>query len=361
MLTDTAVGQRTARAGSPPRAARIAAAWRSIVDALTTAPAPSPDARSVPAGRRLAIVAGVAAWAFALSLVYMSRRGFYGDFYYPWLAAQHVLAGRSPYLELPGGGVYPTSSAFAYPLPTALFAIPFSFLPLPVAGALFFALSSALLAFAVTRDGYWRLPIFLSAPFISAATQAQWSPLIVAAGLLPALGFLAVLKPNIGLAIAAYRPTRRVVIGGSLVLLASLAVAPHWPIEWLRNSTSSGVEALHRPPVLETGGVLLLLALLRWRAPEARLLLVMACVPQLLFWNDQLPLMLVARTRREVLLLTVLGSVGYMAWELLLAPGENYGLAAARYIMVFLYLPALVLVLLRKAAAAPAALPQSAG
>ena len=303
---------------------------------------PSPDAVTVPTRRRIVIAFLIAACAFVLSFLYMSRRNFYGDFFYPWFAARLLLQGHSPYLAIPGSGIYPVVTPFVYPLPAVLLTVPVASLALPLASALFFSASTGLLAFGLMHDGYYRLPLFVSAPFISAATQAQWSPIVCAAAFLPSLGFLIVMKPNLGLAIAAFRPGWRMAVGATVVLLASLVAYPAWPAEWLHNVQRL---PLHGSPITVPGGILVLVALLFWRLPEARLLVAMACVPQLLFWNDQLPLLLVARTRREALALTALSLVGYVAWQALLKPGDNYGPRAAPYILALIYLPALLVVL----------------
>jgi hypothetical protein len=125
-------------------------------------------------------------------------------------------------------------------------AFPFSFLHPNLAGAVFFGVSAALLAFAVTQEGYHRLPLFLSAPFFVAAALAQWAPLVIAAALLPSLQWLAIAKPNIGLAALVYRPTW---LGWGLSAafgLLSLVILPGWIWNW-RDSLPA---ADHPPPFL---------------------------------------------------------------------------------------------------------------
>ena len=77
--------------------------------------------------------------------------------------------------------------------------------------------------------------MLLGAAFIVAAGLGQWTPLVTATLLLPALGFLAVVKPNVGLASVAADPSRIRILGGGALLLLSLAFQPNWPAEWLRN------------------------------------------------------------------------------------------------------------------------------
>jgi hypothetical protein len=193
----------------------------------------------------------------------------------------------------------------------------------------------------------WRWPMFASAAFVMAASQGQWSPLIVIGALVPAAGFLAVLKPNLGLAAFAYRPTARGIALAGLALVLSLAVLPTWPWDWIRNlRTLEG----HPPPLFTISGSFLWLALLRWRTPEARLLLAMSAVPQLLFFADQLPLWLIPRTRTQTTLLSGLSLIGYGAFYLSLRQGQQYVPAAAPFVLAFIYLPALALVLFRPSA-----------
>jgi hypothetical protein len=47
------------------------------------------------------------------------------------------------------------------------------------------------------------------------------------------------------------------------------------------------------------------LAAVRWRDPDARLLFCFAAVPQVNFFYDQLPLLLIARDRKELLAFVV--------------------------------------------------------
>ena len=308
---------------------------------------PSPDARSVPLERRLVIACAIGLLAGALTFVHMGPGRFYGDFFYPWFAARLFQHGYDPYLAIPGTGIHPLSTPFAYPLPAVLAALPFSWLSFPLGSGLFFGACSAVLAYGLTRDGYYRLPLFLSAPFIGAALQAQWSPLVMIPAVIPALGFLAVLKPNLGLAVAAYRPTWWLLLGCIVLVAISLVIMPIWPLHWWQN--------VHRLPghgsaLLAPGGLLIVLAALRWRHPDGRLLLMMAIVPQVLFWYDQLPLLLIPRTFRESLILTLASNVGIAAWgaQYYSARPEVFGPAAAPYIIGSLYLPALLMVLLRR-------------
>lgn len=304
-----------------------------------------------PPGRRLAVAAGIAVVVGLLALALHARAGFWPDYVHPWQGARHLLAGRDPFLALPGGLPAPFEWPLLYPLTTVLAAAPFAALPLPVASALTMALSAGVLAWGLTRDDWDPLWLLASAPFVMAVNLGQWSPLVVAAALLPSLGFLATLKPNLGVAVFCWRPDWRIAAGSAAVLLVSLLILPAWPAEWLRAVRS--LEG-HPSPVLSGGGagLVLLVALARWRSADARLLLAMACLPQLLFFADQLPLLLVARTPRERRLLVACGLLAFVAWFLWASwrPAEAYVPAAQWFVLLGLYAPALIVVMRRSGA-----------
>lgn len=90
--------------------------------------------------------------------------------------------------------------------------------------------------------------------------------------------------------------------------LLSLLIMPSWPREWL----GARSRHLNYTPLLSWFGPILLLALIRWREPGARLLLGLALVPQRLLY-DQVALWLVPTTPRGSLLLTVASWIGMLA------------------------------------------------
>jgi hypothetical protein len=161
-----------------------------------------------------------------------------------------------------------------------------------------------------------------------AATLGQWSPLITAAALEPALGFVFAAKPNIGLAAWIYRPTRRAVVASIILFAASFAFLPRWPIDWVHN-ISGRPEKL--APVRTLLGPLLLLALARWREKESRLFVAMACLPQALFFYDQLPLWLIPRTLRQSLLLSLASFLLLLTWFHRIRPETLYVQSAIPY------------------------------
>jgi hypothetical protein len=98
------------------------------------------------------------------------------------------------------------------------------------------------------------------------------------------------------------------------------------------------------------GGLLLLLAVIRWRQPEARLLLVMSLIPQNFTFVDQLPLWLVARTFKEGVFLSVLSWGGLGAIRYLLPPSIapiDALLILGPVQVIICYMPCLILVLRR--------------
>ena len=263
------------------------------------------------------------------------------DFTYPWRAARVLLGGQDPYQLFQGGGDYPFN-IFYYPLPAALLATPVAPLRPEIAGAIFVGLSAALLGWAVLRDCPYRLPLFLSAPFVQAAILGQWSPILMAAALMPTLQFVAAAKPTIGLAAWVYRPSWRGIVGGLILVIVSLIILPRWPGEWLAAAPSS---AKYRGPATTLLGAFLLLGLLRWRRREGRLFVVMSVVPQLPVFYDQLLLWLIPSTIWRTLALSALSWVGYLAWYPHHTASTQNEIAFP-WMLFTIYAPALLLLLL---------------
>jgi hypothetical protein len=228
-------------------------------------------------------------------------------------------------------------------------AMPLSFLSEEWASLLFIALSTAVLCFLLTENGWDRMPLFLSAGFIAAARAGQWSPLMSAAWLSPFLAWAIAAKPNTGAALALARGSRRWLIlglsGGLLLLVISLLLMPDWPAYWIASLRAGyGIT----PRVLDKGGVLLLLALLRWRRPEARLIAALALIPQTPNWYEVLPLHLVPSTYRQSLAYSLVSSIGFVVTWLLVRndpPGRYFDVGSM--MVAFAYLPAVLMVLRR--------------
>src|SRR5439155_17280890 len=142
----------------------------------------------------------------------------------------------------------------------------------------------------------------------------------------------------------AYRPTAFGAITGGAIMLLSVLLMPGWLPQWLDGGAQS---IQHIAPVLTIwGGPLLLLAALRWRTPAGRLLLVMSCVPQFLFFYDQLLFWLIPRTRRESLWLSVCNVVGILLWiAASYWTDQPYPQIGRPFVLVASYFPALILAL----------------
>jgi hypothetical protein len=90
----------------------------------------------------------------------------------------------------------------------------------------------------------------------------------------------------------------------------------------------------------------LLLALLRWRLPEGRQLAALAFMPLSPHLYEAVPLLLVARTRREMLVLAACGTLGLAAGAVLpRSYGPDHGLIPWMVVLLTAYLPALAVVL----------------
>jgi len=101
-------------------------------------------------------------------------------------------------------------------------------------------------------------------------------------------------------------------------------------------------------PLASMGGPLLLVALLRWRRPDARLLLVLACVPQSFLFYDQLPLWLIPRTRLQSATLSLLSLVGLLLANQSLPANATTAQVSQNYwpmILATCYLPALAMIM----------------
>ena len=306
---------------------------------VSGASAPPPSRRA-----RLGVALAIGLASGAFTAFCLATAPIPSDFEFWWRAARLWTHGVDPYLLAPGAPGWPLPDRFFYPLPAVLVTVPFATLPLAVAGGLMSGAAAALLAWALTAEQFGLLWLFASPSFVMALKVGQWSPLLCAAALLPALGWLAVVKPTIGAAALTYRPTWRAVLGAVAFAAVSVAFLPSWPRDWLANLRSV---VAHPAPVLTPLGAPVLLALLRWRRPEARLLVAMACVPQLLFFSDQLPVALVARTRSQAATLAMCAVLAWLGWWARLRTGDLYVQSAAPWVIVGVYFPALVMVLLR--------------
>ncbi|HYL12097.1 MAG TPA: hypothetical protein VEV41_03630 [Terriglobales bacterium] len=270
----------------------------------------------------ISTVSGVFCW-------YLLHRFHQGaaDFQWAIRGAQHLLKHSNPY----------DTPLEQYPMTAALFGVPFVRLAGDVAAGIFFGISSGLLAFGLTRDGYTRLLVFLAFPYWAAMLTAQWSPLIMASAFFPLLLPVTLAKPQVGLPVAVTHLTRKGVVACAIWCALSLVLMPKWPLLWWKQLGNYQ----HFIPLLVRPGPLLLLALLRYRTRDAWLLVVSAMMPQRYFF-DSLILWLIPKSRRE-LLGTVALSWGAGIWRWYHMPTSFHQLG--RWTVLFIYLPMLVVVL----------------
>jgi hypothetical protein len=248
-------------------------------------------------------------------------------------AAQRLLSRQNPY----------DTPLEQYPLTAALLALPFVRLQPEVAAGLFYGISSALLAFGLTRRGYERLLIFLAYPYWANILTVQWAPIITAGAFFPLLLPVTMAKPQIGLPVFLTHTSRRGVLACVALGALSLVLMPKWPLLWLGQLGNYQ----HFIPLLVLPGPLLLLALLRYRDRDAILLLLSALMPQRWFF-DSFILWLIPKSRREILA-TIFFSWGVGIWRWCYVPHSMQ--QVGRWSILGFYIPMLVVVLLRQPAA----------
>jgi hypothetical protein len=314
-----------------PRKAQIE---QNVVAGLTT-------------GRR-AVVA-LAIGCFAAAVVHAGHQPPVpkSDWDETWAAGRALLEGLDPYAALASGYHFGQFNyPLVYPAPAILVAAPFAVLPLQSALWLWAGIGTAALVWTLLARGWWGLLGLGSAFYLHALISVQWSPLLTAAAAVPALGFVWAAKPTIGAALFAGWPSRAALIGGVVLTLLSFVLVPGWVRPFLAASLAMPHTT---PPVGRAGGFLLLLSFLRWRRPEARMLGVLALVPQTTLLYEMVPLLLIPRTLREMLILVGLSLIAG-AFAIQADPSHHLTAAIGTLWPVFLllvYLPCLVLVLRR--------------
>lgn len=262
------------------------------------------------------------------------------DFTWAWFSARVLLQGGNPYTAMPLNPTYPLDAPLFYPIFAPLVAVPVAMFTPILAGALFFGVSSALLAWVFTVRDFSNLLVFTTSFYWMALENCQWSPLITAVMFLPWLSFILLAKPNLGILGMLVNPTRCLVLVCGVAGILSLFIWPWWFGNWWHAVTVYGHNA-HKSPV--TILPLLLLLLVTWRSMEGRLSLAMIVLPQNLIFYDQLPLWLVTKSTRERIILVILTWVGFLGWLNVSGP---YASRAAWWIVIFVYVPVLLLLLL---------------
>jgi hypothetical protein len=295
-----------------------------------------------------AVVVGTLAAALSLMrLLYAPR--VTTDFDQWHYAARVLLGGQSPYDQIGPGRTFEWNWPLFYPLPAVILTTPLAWLSAGAGRVVFAAISGSVFGYAICRDGWFRLSTCLGAAFLIAVWTNQWSLLITSACFVPAAMIALAAKPNIGLAVASAistsRQVRWLLLPAGVVAL-SLLIEPAWAGRWV-----AAVRTMEHgsAPLLHPGGFLLLLALWRWRRPEARLFVVLACVPQTASLYDLVPLFVVPRSLRSTTVLALLTHALFLAIVVTgpFASFNEYARQLGRLAVWFVWLPVLGMIMVR--------------
>lgn len=295
----------------------------------------------------VAVVAGVIATAAVPTL--HPGSDLHSDFDQLWVAARAIWLGQDPYSLIGPSGPVRWPWPLVYPATSAAAVLPVAWMPLALARAVVVGLGAGVLAWSVTRTAWWPLAMFGSAPAIDAIRAGQWSPWLTASVLSSGVVWLAAIKPlgvTLALASLKLRNVGRVMLGGALLFLVATWLLPGW---WNGFYSSTSAVTHIRVLAVRPLGIVCLLALLRWRRPEARVLLAVLVTPMTPMIYETLPLLLVARNRREAALLVLL-SLGALVSLVLLVAGAPPDVAASRaadLLLLWLFIPALAMLLRR--------------
>src|SRR5256885_7893836 len=166
--------------------------------------------------RRIALTASAALTSALLAWLVWSRpQPQRSDLFQAWAGARALLEHRNPFEEVGPGRRFDWPYAQLYPLTSFLPLLPLASLPLRWVDPIFVALGFGLYTWAVTASNL-RSPALIalvSLPALMTLQTSQWSLLLTGAALVPALGFLLIAKPTIGLALFAAAPKVKTAIG----------------------------------------------------------------------------------------------------------------------------------------------------
>ena len=109
----------------------------------------------------------------------MRRLGHGADFTWSIHLAQRLLQHQNPY----------DTPLEQYPIIAGFFALPFVRFRPEIAAGIFYGISSGVLAFGLTREGYHKLLVFLAYPYWIGLLYVQWSAIIMAAAIPTAMIF----------------------------------------------------------------------------------------------------------------------------------------------------------------------------
>jgi hypothetical protein len=270
----------------------------------------------------------------------------HSDFDFLYQAAARLVQGENPYP--------PATQWFPYPLPAVLLAVPFTTIPLSFARPIFDVLVGWAFVYALWRSrGSYALLAVASGAYLMAMASGQTTPLMVAAALIPAVGFLFALRPNTAAALWIGWPSVKALLAAGLFLLLSLLVLPSWPWDWWLALPVENAQLA--PPILRPFGFVLLLAALRWRVPEGRLLLAIAFIPQTTFPYELVPLALIPGNRGEMGIYVVGTWIAVLAADAfhLTSSTAEWNSAGWPIALATVYLPMLFLVLRRQKTRTP--------
>jgi hypothetical protein len=221
-------------------------------------------------------------------------------------------------------------------------------IPLQLARFIFDVLAGWAFVYALWKyRGLYAVLAVASGSYLFALWYGDTTPLMVAAALVPALGWLLAVKPNSSLALLVGRPTRKAFIGLAAFVALSLVVLPSWPGDWWRAIPVDF--SAWMPPVLRPFGALLLVASLRWNLPEGRLLLATALLPQTALPYELVLLALIPANGREmaIYLAGTWIAVADAAGALQVIGGGGWTMTGWPVTLCAVYFPMLFLVLRR--------------
>jgi hypothetical protein len=321
---------------------------------------------SVPFRHRIAlsvILGLLCAWATYRAFVIISP---HRDFAQVWASAQALLHGRSPYNIIGPSGAFYWKYPLMYPATAGVSVLPLGLLAEIPATVIFSGVAGAAFAWALMEHGLGPLAGFFSASLLAAIEAGQWSPLFVGSIALPWLGVFYAAKPTIGLAYFSARPSWWPIVGGLVLAAIATIMQPTWVRDWFAAIHANEALWAPAPPyramVTVPGGALALLALLRWRRPEARLIAALVLVPMTPLPYEAVALFFVPRSAREAALLAAVSWGVQFRIDAVLphVPNDAAGLDAISQLLALTMYPLATIMVLRRPneGAAPAWLAQ---
>jgi hypothetical protein len=298
----------------------------------------------------VAVVIGLVG-ALVVQSQYARASNVHTDFGMVWFGARAFAQGVDPYSLIGPGRTFDYVWPLIYPATALLAVLPLSLFTEHVAAGVFVGVSSFLLAFGVTKNGWHLLPLFATEAYANAARLGQWSILFTAFLFLPWIGIILAAKPQGAIPLLASTTSRRgiwlAILGGSILIAVSLILQPTWPARWIEGVRQA---RFMEPPIAQFGGPIVLLALVRWRRPEAWLIVALACMPQAPGWYNTLPLFTIpAGLAEAVAMASIATALGWIGGNLIpqgSSASQFYAWVGA-ILVLSVYLPATAIVLRR--------------